>query len=301
MSAAHKAELSSRPTATAGRVSLVGAGPGDPELLTLKAVRAIREASVLLVDDLVSDAILELVQELTASHERAARLIHVGKRGGCKSTPQAFIEQLMLREALAGERVVRLKGGDPFVFGRGGEEAEHLRAHGIEVEVVNGITAGLAAATSLGAPLTHRDHAHGVILVTGHARDEAASVHWPTLAAAAAQGLTLVIYMGVSEAARLQHGLRAALPDHTPVAVVERASQPGERRALTTLGGLLDTIHEQRLGSPSIIIVGDVLRGVAQWAQSDAADAGLGASLVVDAAGLNLSSTAELRRHWQVA
>ena len=152
-------------TSSPGRVTLVGAGPGDPELLTLKAVRAIRAATVLLVDDLVNEAVLRYAR-------KSARIVHVGKRGGCASTPQAFIEKLMAAEALKGERVVRLKGGDPFVFGRGGEEADHLRAHGLQVDVVNGITSGLAAATALGVPLTHRDHAHGVIFVTGHARRE---------------------------------------------------------------------------------------------------------------------------------
>ena len=146
-----------------GTVTLVGAGPGDPELLTIKAVRAIAAATVLLVDDLVSDAVL-------VHASPTARIVHVGKRGGCKSTPQAFIEKLMVMAAREGEVVVRLKGGDPFIFGRGGEEVEHLRAQGIEVQVVNGITAGLAGLTSLGAPLTHREHAHGVVFVTGHAK-----------------------------------------------------------------------------------------------------------------------------------
>lgn len=238
------------------RVHLVGAGPGDPELLTLKAVRAIRQATVLLVDDLVSDGVLRYARP-------TARLVHVGKRGGCRSTPQAFIEQLMLREALAGERVVRLKGGDPFVFGRGGEEAEYLRAHGVEVEVVNGITAGLAAATALGAPLTHREHAHGVMFVTGHAKEGGASLDWGVLGAAAAQGLTLVIYMGVAQAATLQTGLRHALPGSTPLAIVQSASRPEQRQALTTLDGLLDTLAHERLGSPAVLIIGNVLRGLA--------------------------------------
>ena len=198
---------------TAARVHLVGAGPGDPELLTLKAVRAIRQATVLLVDDLVGEGVLRYAR-------RSARIVHVGKRGGCASTPQAFIERLMVAEARRGERVVRLKGGDPFVFGRGGEEAASLRAAGVEVEVVNGITAGLAAATSIGVPLTHRDHAHGVVFVTGHARRDAAgaAIDWPTLAAAAAEGLTLVIYMGIATVEALQSGLCGALPPGTPVA-----------------------------------------------------------------------------------
>ena len=243
-----------------GRVMLVGAGPGDAELLTLKAIRAIRAATVLLVDDLVSDEVLRYAR-------RSARIVHVGKRGGCASTPQAFIEKLMAAEALKGERVVRLKGGDPFVFGRGGEEAAHLRAAGVPVDVVNGITSGLAAATSLGVPLTHRDHAHGVIFVTGHARSGADALHWPTLAAAAAQGLTLVIYMGVSSAESVQHGLLAALGADIPVAVVQHASLPNERHALCRLGELTATIARERLGSPAIIIVGDVLRGAVGLAQ----------------------------------
>ena len=244
---------------TVPTVWLVGAGPGDPELLTLKALRAIRHATVLLVDDLVADAVLRYAR-------KTARIVHVGKRGGCRSTPQAFIEQLMLREALAGERVVRLKGGDPCLFGRGGEEAEFLRAHGVAVEVANGITAGLAAATALGVPLTHRDHAHGVIFVTGHPRDADAALHWRTLAAAAAQGLTLVIYMGVAQAARLQRELLLGLPAATPAAIVQHASQPGQRSAITTLAALVDTLEAQALGSPSVIIVGDVLSGLAQLA-----------------------------------
>src|SRR5437868_4311587 len=158
-----------------GKVTLVGAGPGDPDLLTLKALKAIRAATVLLVDDLVSP-------DVVAHASPKARIVYVGKRGGCKSTPQAFIEKLMLMAAREGENVVRLKGGDPFIFGRGGEEAEHLRDAGIEVEIVNGITSGLAAVTSLGVPLTHRDHAHGVVFVTGHAQPGSNGPDWPVLA-----------------------------------------------------------------------------------------------------------------------
>ncbi len=243
----------------APQVTLVGAGPGDPELLTIKAVRAIRSATVLLVDDLVSDEVLRYAR-------RSARIVHVGKRGGCASTPQAFIEKLMAAEALKGERVVRLKGGDPFVFGRGGEEVEHLRTQGIVVDVVNGITSGLAAVTSLGVPLTHRDHAHGVIFITGHAKEKSNSVDWPTLAAAAAQGLTLVIYMGVSQADHLQEGLLQALGRATPVAVVQHASLPQQRHAVGTLGDLTALIAREGLGSPAIIVVGDVLKGMASLA-----------------------------------
>ncbi len=238
--------------------ALVGAGPGDPELLTLKAIRLIRRATVLLVDDLVSDAVLD---RALAGRKRLPRVVKVGKRGGCRSTPQAFIERLMVNEALAGERVVRLKGGDPFVFGRGGEEAETLRAHGVEVEIANGITAAMAASAALGVPLTHRAHAQGVMLVTGHAKPGGQSPHWPTLAAAAAQGLTLVVYMGVAEWPQLQEGLLQGLPAATPAAVVQHASLPQQRRVVTTLGDLAATIQREGLGSPAVIIVGDVLQG----------------------------------------
>lgn len=247
-----------------GQVILVGAGPGDPELLTVKAVKAIQAATVLLVDDLVSDEVVALASP-------AARVIHVGKRGGCKSTPQAFIERLMVMAAREGERVVRLKGGDPFIFGRGGEEVEHLRAAGIEVQVVNGITSGLAAATSLGAPLTHREHAHGVVFVTGHAKPGAQGPDWPALAHMAAQArLTLVIYMGVSGAARIQQELLTGLPAHTPVAVIQRATLADQRHAVTTLGELAATIERERLASPSVIVVGDVIGGVAAASQAPA-------------------------------
>lgn len=244
---------SPRPT-----VQLVGAGPGDPELLTVKAIKAIRSATVLLVDDLVGPGVLRYAR-------RSARIVHVGKRGGCASTPQSFIEKLMAAEALKGERVVRLKGGDPFVFGRGGEEAKHLRAQGIHVEVINGITSGLAAAATLGAPLTHREHAHGVMFVTGHGRSDDDTLHWPTLAAAATQGITLVIYMGVSTVEALQQGLLEGLAPGTPVALVQRASLPAERQWHTTLGALADVVRREGVGSPAIIIVGDVLRAMEHW------------------------------------
>ena len=242
-------------TAT-GCVTLVGAGPGDPDLLTLKAVKAIQAASVILVDDLVGDGVL--------AHARPdARITYVGKRGGCKSTPQATIEQLMLDAAHAGENVVRLKGGDPFIFGRGGEEVESLRRAGIEPVVVNGVTAGLAAMTSLGAPLTHRDRAHGVVFVTGHPQKDGPGLDWVRLAASARDlHLTLVIYMGISSAARIQAGLMSVLPAETPVAVIERASLPTQRQCITTLGELLERLTATGLGSPAIMVVGDVVRGV---------------------------------------
>ena len=240
-----------------GKCTLVGAGPGDPELLTIKALKAIQAATVLFVDDLVSD-------DIVAFANPAARIVHVGKRGGCKSTPQAFIEKLMLLAAKEGENVVRLKGGDPFVFGRGGEEVEHLKAAGVEVNVVNGITAGLAAVTSLGVPLTHRQHAHGVVFVTGHAKHGDAGTDWPLLAATAHKAkLTLVIYMGVSGAERIQNELLCGLPHSTPVAVIQNASLPTQRHIITTLGTLADAIADAGMASPSVIVVGDVIRGVA--------------------------------------
>ena len=247
-----------------GKVILVGAGPGDPDLLTVKAVKAIRAATVLLVDDLVSPEIVALAAS-------DARVIHVGKRGGCKSTPQAFIEKLMLTAVRDGENVVRLKGGDPFIFGRGGEELEHLRAEGIEVEVVNGITSGLAAANALGVPLTHRAHAHGVVFITGHAQHASAAIDWRALAATACNAkLTLVIYMGVSGAAQIERELLSGLPASTPVAVVQRASLPDERQVVTTLGELHATISREQLASPAVIVIGDVISGVAAAAQSAA-------------------------------
>jgi len=253
-------------SATGGRCTLVGAGPGDPELLTLKAAKAIASASVLFVDDLVNPAVLE--------HAHAtARIVQVGKRGGCKSTPQAFIHKLMVQAVQAGETVVRLKGGDPFIFGRGGEEVEHLRAEGIEVEVINGITSGLAGLSSLGAPLTHRDHAHGVVFVTGHAKPGDAGPDWALLAQTAQQAkLTLVIYMGVSSLRSIQTGLLQGLPASTPVAIVQHASLPQQRQALTTLGELESTMASEGLHSPSIIVVGNVVQGARAWAaQQDTA------------------------------
>ncbi|WP_076999229.1 uroporphyrinogen-III C-methyltransferase [Variovorax sp. KK3] len=245
----------------AGSCTLVGAGPGDPELLTIKAAKAIQAATVLLVDDLVSDEILAYARP-------GARIVHVGKRGGCKSTPQAFIERLMITAVREGETVVRLKGGDPFIFGRGGEEVEHLREEGIEVQVVNGITAGLAAVTSLGVPLTHREHAQGVVFVTGHAKTgHAAAEHptdWRQLAATVRDArLTLVIYMGVAGVVGIQQQLLSGLPGETPVAVIQHASLPEQQHITTTLARLPLDLATAGLGSPAVIVVGDVLRGLA--------------------------------------
>ena len=261
MTSSNPSTPSSRPGMPRGRCTLVGAGPGDPELLTLKALKAIQAATVLLVDDLVSDAIVALAAP-------TARVVHVGKRGGCKSTPQAFIEKLMVLAVQEGEQVVRLKGGDPFIFGRGGEEVEHLRAAGIEVQVVNGITAGLAGMTLLGAPLTHREHAHGVLFITGHNKPGEAATDWRQLAATARDArLTLVIYMGVAGCAHIERELLTGLPAQTPVAVIQQVSLPGQRHAVTTLSRLHETIERERLASPSVIVIGDVVRGISALAQ----------------------------------
>ena len=238
-------------------VHLVGAGPGDPELLTLKAVRLLRAATVILVDDLVGEQVLGSVLE---GVEARARIIHVGKRGGCVSTPQDFIEKLMVREALAGERVVRLKGGDPLIFGRAGEEIEALRTAGLEVEIVNGITAGLAAAAALGIGWTDRRvDSQATLLVTGHARPGSPGPDWSAIAALAASGVTLVIYMGVSNIDRIVGRLLCTLPASLPAAVVQHASSGGERRLVSTLGDLVDDVAADGLGSPAVLIIGRVL------------------------------------------
>ena len=242
-----------------GRVALVGAGPGDPELLTLKAARALATADVVLHDDLVAQPILDSIHP-------GARVIAVGKRGGCASTPQAFIEQLMIREARAGRFVVRLKGGDPFVFGRGGEEALALRDAGIEVEIVPGITSGLAAPASVGIPVTHRNVAHGVALVTAHAAEDGAEPDW---AALAASGLTLVVYMGVAKIAGLRDKLvTAGRAPETPVAIVANATRDDQRSLRTTLGAMAGDAARAGLGSPAIIVIGDVAAMAGQAASA---------------------------------
>ena len=237
-------------------VHLVGAGPGDPELLTLKAARVIREATVILVDDLVGEQVLA---SLLADVQQEPRIVQVGKRGGCTSTPQAFIERLLVREALAGEKVVRLKGGDPLVFGRAGEEIAALRAAGVPVEVVNGITAGLAAVNALGTGWTDRRCAQGVLLVTGHVQPGHPGPDWDAIGAAAASGITLVIYMGIAQAPAIVEGLLRRLPADWPAAVVQNASGARERCAMSSLGALPAALVRQGFGSPAVLVVGRVL------------------------------------------
>ncbi len=246
-----------------GKVWLIGAGPGDPELLTLKAVRALGEAEVVMIDDLVNPAVLD--------HCPTARVIRVGKRGGCRSTPQAFIHRLMLRYARQGRCVARLKGGDPCIFGRAGEEAEWLAARGVSSEIVNGITAGLAGATACGISLTLRGVARGVTLVTAHTQDDTA----PNWAALAATGTTLVVYMGVARLSEIQQGLLdGGLPLATPVAMIENASLPSQRECRSTLQELQVDAALFQLQSPAILVIGEVVGQAAlQQALSYAAQA----------------------------
>ncbi|MFC3550506.1 uroporphyrinogen-III C-methyltransferase [Lysobacter cavernae] len=240
-------ETTRSPRGDKPEVVLLSAGPGDLELLTIKAVKALAGAQVLLLDELVNPEIATLAPQ--------ARVIRVGKRGGCRSTPQDFICRLMRRYALQGERVVRVKGGEALLFGRAGEEIAFLRASGIEVRIVNGISAGFAAAAGLGVSLTHRDHCHGITFVTAHTHDHGE----PDWAALAATGTTLAIYMGMRRIESLAAGLLRQLPAHTPAAVVQSASQPDEARLLTTLGRLTADARALRLASPGVILVGAAL------------------------------------------
>lgn len=233
-----------------GKIWLVGAGPGDPELLTLKAARVLGSADVVLVDDLVDPRIL-------AHAKPSARIVQVGKRGGCRSTSQVFIEKLMIRLARRGAMVVRLKGGDPFVFGRGGEEAEALAEAQIPCEVVNGITAGIAVPAAIGIPVTHRALAHGVTFLTGHARDGAD----PDWAALRAGGTTLVIYMGMRRVDTIVQGMLAAgYPADMPACAIQNGTLETQATVVSTLAALSKRITEAGLGSPGILIIGDVVR-----------------------------------------
>ncbi|MCL6263293.1 uroporphyrinogen-III C-methyltransferase [Craterilacuibacter sp. RT1T] len=237
----------------AGKVWLVGAGPGDAELLTLKAARVLAACKVWLVDDLVDKSVLALAPPAT-------RIVRVGKRGGCKSTPQAFILRLMLRYARQGAQVARVKGGDAFIFGRGGEEWAWLAEHGVQVEAVAGLSAGLAVGAALGLPLTHRGIARGVSLVTAHTED-GSQPNWQALAAS---GLTLVCYMGMRNLEGLQQTWReAGFAADTPIAVVERVGCHSQRHLLTTLAKLASAVSVAGLASPAVMVVGEVVAHLA--------------------------------------
>jgi len=233
-----------------GKVYLIGAGPGDVELLTLKAVRALGAANVVLIDDLVNREVLQFVKA-------DARVIAVGKRGGCRSTPQAFIERKMLQLARAGLTVARVKGGDPYVFGRGGEEVETLSRAGITVEVVNGITAGLGVPAALGIPVTHREFCRGVTFVTGNTRS-GAQPNWHALAHS---GTTLVIYMGLKNLAGIVSGLlEAGMAASMPVVVVQNGTLPTQRSVVSQLDQVKDAVARAGLQSPALVVVGEVVR-----------------------------------------
>lgn len=239
-----------------GRVSLIGAGPGDVELLTLKAVRALGSADVVLIDDLANEDVLQFVRT-------DARVVRVGKRGGCRSTPQDFIERLMLRYARAGKCVARIKGGDPFVFGRGAEELQRMRAAGIACDVIAGITAGIAAPMALDIPVTHRGACDGVTFVTGHTQD-GREPEWEALARSRT---TLVIYMGMAKLDRIVTLLRAAGMDAcTPAAVIQNATTSAQRSVVSTLDGLVAAVNDAALGSPAIVVIGEVVGLAAQQA-----------------------------------
>jgi uroporphyrin-III C-methyltransferase/precorrin-2 dehydrogenase/sirohydrochlorin ferrochelatase len=241
-----------------GEVFLVGAGPGDPDLLTFKALRLMQKADVVLYDNLVSAPILEMTR-------RDAERIFVGKMRGNHTLPQEGINDLLVRLALEGKRVLRLKGGDPFIFGRGGEEIEKLAEHKINFQVVPGITAASGVSTYAGIPLTHRDYAQSCVFVTGHLKDHSMDLDWEMLAR---PKQTIVVYMGLQGlemlcAQLIKHGL----PGDTPVAIVQQGTRPQQRVISGTLSTLPAMPEIKTLQAPTLIIVGGVvtLRDKLSW------------------------------------
>lgn len=232
-----------------GSVALVGVGPGDPDLLTLRALRAMQDADVVVYDRLIGYDILDYVR-------RDAERIYVGKKRGDHAVSQDGINALLVERAQAGQRVVRLKGGDPFIFGRGGEELASLQAAGITAEVVPGITAAAGCAAAAGMPLTHRDHASGVTFVTGHMRDGTPELDWQALAAIQH---TIVIYMGVTTVGIISERLIAhGMASATPVAIIENGTRPEQVVARGTLATLGSAVARQNISGPTLIVIGDV-------------------------------------------
>ena len=232
----------------AGRVALVGAGPGDPELLTLKAARLIGEAEIVFADRLVGEGVMKLIPA-------SAEIVHVGKSKGEHSVPQVEIHRRMIEAARAGKRVVRLKGGDPFIFGRGGEEVEALRDAGIEVDVVPGISSALGVAAAAQIPLTHREMAQAVTFVTGHAALGAEpDLDWTALAR---PNQTVVVFMGVGTADVIAARLIAAGRDPaTPAAMVENGTRENEIRAFGALGAIANIIQANGIQGPALLVIG---------------------------------------------
>jgi len=246
----------------AGRVYLVGAGPGDPELLTLRAARLLAEAEAIVYDHLVSAPIL-------AMGSPGAERIYAGKERGNHTLSQPELNQLLVRLAREGKRVVRLKGGDPFIFGRGGEEVETLAAAGIAFEVVPGITAACGIAAYAGIPLTHRDYANSCLFVAGHLKDGSIDLDWDFLAR---PGRTLVVYMGLVGLPTLCRELAAhGLPEHTPAAIVQHGTTARQRTVVGTLATLPALAQTAQLAPPTLIIIGGVVHLHAKLAWYEAA------------------------------